>query len=299
MNESVATIEIEDSLNDISRPKWPLSDLLFQLVAIFSIGLALLVVLTLFLDIAIDGLGRLNWQFFTSFPSRFADKAGIYAALAGSCFVMLLTVVISLPLGVGAAIYLEEYAPKNQFTRLVELNIANLAGVPSIIYGLLGLQLFVRWFSLERSVISGALTLTILILPVIIISAREAIRTVPNSLREASLALGATKWQTIWTQVLPVSLPGIMTGCILAFSRAIGESAPLITLGALTYVAFLPDGIYSAFTVLPIQAYNWVSRPQEAFHANAAAAMLVLLCVLLSLNAIAILLRLRFQRRAK
>lgn len=299
MNEAIVGVEIDKSLGHIARAKWPLSDMIFQLIAVSAVGLGLLVVLTLFLDIAFDGVGRLNWQFFTSFPSRFADKAGIYAALAGSCFVMILTICFSLPLGVGAAIYLEEYAPKNWFTRLVELNIANLAGVPSIIYGLLGLQLFVRWLYLERSVISGALTLTILILPVIIISSREAIRAVPQNLREAALALGATKWQTIWSQVLPVSIPGIMTGCILAFSRAIGESAPLITMGALTYVAFLPDSVFSAFTVLPIQAYNWVSRPQEAFHANAAAAMLVLLCILLSLNAIAIVLRLRFQRRAK
>ena len=244
----------------------------------------------------IDGHERLSWSFFTSYPSRRAEQAGILAALGGSIGLMILTACFSLPLGVGAAVYLEEYARPSRFTRLIELNIANLAGVPSVIYGLLGLQLFARIAGFDRSLLTGALTLTLLILPVIIMSTREALRAIPRALREGALALGATQWETIWHQVLPLALPGIMTGCILAFSRAIGEAAPLITIGALTFIPFLPDSMFSAFTALPIQAFNWVSRPQEAFHANAAAAILVLLAFLLTLNALAIYLRIRFQR---
>jgi phosphate transport system permease protein len=198
---------------------------------------------------------------------------------------------------VGAAVYLEEYAGKTWWARVIEVNIANLAGVPSIVYGLLGLELFVRALKLDRSLLAGALTMALLVMPIIIISSREALRTVPNSIREASCALGATRWQTIWYQVLPMAFPGILTGSILAFSRAIGEAAPLITIGALTYVAFLPDGLLSPFTALPIQIFNWVSRPQAGFHVNAAAAIIVLLVVLLFLNATAVYLRHRFQRR--
>lgn len=273
------------------------SDAAFRGAALSVICGAVAIMGWLVLTMGVDGLSRISYDFLTSFPSRFAEKAGIYSALAGSFYLMLLVIVIALPVGVGAAVYLEEYAPKNRLTRILELNIANLAGVPSIIYGLLGLQLFVRVAKLERSLIAGALTMSLLILPIIIIASREALRTVPKSIREGALALGATKWQMVSHQVLPLALPGIMTGCILAFSRAIGETAPLITLGALTYVPFVPDGLFSAFTVLPIQAFNWISRPQEAFHANAAAAILVLLAILLFLNAAAILLRNRFQRR--
>jgi len=244
-----------------------------------------------------DGLPRLSWQFLTSFPSRFAEKAGIYSALVGSAYLMVLIGIFSIPLGIGAAIYLEEYAPNNRFTRFIELNIANLAGVPSVIYGILGLELFVRIANFERSLLSGALTMSLLILPVIIIASREAVKSIPGSIREAALALGATKSQIVFTQIIPIAFPGILTGCILAFSRAIGEAAPLITLGALTYIPFLPDGVFSPFTVLPIQAFNWVSRPQDSFHQNAAAAILVLLIVLLLLNSAAIWLRYKFQRR--
>lgn len=281
------------------KPRWPLSDLIFQIVAGAALMLALGVVSALLIDIFYDGLPRLDLNFLTSFPSRFAHKAGIKSALVGSLYLMILIVIFSLPLGVGAAIYLEEYSPKNKITDLIELNIANLAGVPSVIYGILGLQLFIRGLGFDRSLLSGALTLSLLVLPVIVIASREAIRSVPKSIREASLALGATKWQTIRSHVIPGALPGIMTGCILAFSRAIGETAPLITIGALTYIAFLPDSLFSPFTALPIQAYNWISRPQAAFHTNAAAAMVVLLILLLSMNAIAIMLRIRYQRRAK
>ena len=292
-------IEIEERPVAILKPKWPISDAIFQYTALFFTFIALIVVLTLLTDIFIDGLPRLNWQFLTSFPSRKADQAGVYSALVGSACLMILTMLFALPLGIGAAIYLEEYAPKNKLTALLELNLANLAGVPSIIYGILGLQLFVRVLNFDRSLLSGSLVLTLLILPVIIISAREAIRVVPINLREAALALGATKWQTIRSQVLPAAVPGIMTGCILAFSRAIGETAPLVSIGALTYIAFLPDSIFSGFTALPIQTFNWISRPQEAFHANAAAAMVVLLLVLLSMNALAIWLRIRYQKRSR
>ena len=270
---------------------------LFVLLGLLCISFSLLVLAALLVNVFIDGLPRLNSQFLTSFPSRFAERAGAYSAIMGSFYLMVLTAIISIPIGVGAAVYLEEYASDNWLTRLIELNIANLAGVPSIIYGILGLQIFVRVFALDRSLIAGALTMSLLILPVIIISSREALRTVPQSLRDGALALGATRWQAVRDQVLPLAAPGILTGCILGLSRAIGETAPLVTMGALTYVAFIPNSIFSPFTVLPIQTYNWLSRPQEAFHANAAAAIVVLLALLLTMNAIAIILRNRFEKR--
>ena len=269
----------------------------FLALSLMVVSFALLVLAALILDICIDGAPRLSYSFITSFPSRFADRAGIYSALAGSLGLMALVLVFSLPLGVGAALYLEEYAKKNRFTMLIELNIANLAGVPSIIYGILGLEVFVRMAGFGRSLLAGGLTLSLLVLPIVIISSREALRQIPNSIREGALALGATKWQMVRMQVLPLAMPGIMTGCILAFSRAVGETAPLVTLGALTYVAFLPDSLLSPFTALPIQAFNWISRPQEAFHANAAAAIIVLLLILLVMNGIAVLIRRKFQRR--
>jgi phosphate transport system permease protein len=249
-------------------------------------------------DVGRDGVARLSWQFITSYPSRRPQEAGILAALAGSVYVVGLTSIIAVPLGVGAAVHLEEYGGRGRLSRLIEVNIANLAGVPSIIYGLLGLGLFVRVMRMERSVLAGGCTLALLALPVIIISTREALRAVPKSLREASYALGATKWQTTWYQVLPAAFPGILTGLILALSRAIGETAPLITIGALTYVPFLPSDIWSPFTVLPIQIFNWVSRPQAAFAENAAAGIVVLLALLLAMNAVAIVLRDRFRSRS-
>ena len=272
-------------------------DVAFQGLALTALCLALAALATLIYSVLADGAGRLSWEFLTSYPSRRASAAGIYPALVGSIIVIVLTGGIALPIGVAAAVYLEEYGTQSRLARLIELNIANLAAVPSIIYGLLGLGLFVRMMAMGQSVLAGACTLALLVLPVVILSTREALRAVPGSLREGSYALGATKWQTIWYQVLPVSLPGILTGLILALSRAIGETAPLITIGALTYVPFLPDSIWSPFTVLPIQTFNWVSRPQAAFLENAAAAIIVLLALLLSLNASAIWLRDRFQRR--
>ena len=275
------------------------ADLLFQLISLLTLILALAALATLVFDIFSDGARRVSWTFLTTFPSRNAEEAGVYHALMGSIWVIGLTAALALPVGVAAAIYLEEYGTRSKVARFIELNISNLAAVPSIIYGLLGLGLFVRLMNMGQSVMAGAATLALLALPVVILSTREALRTVPNSIREGSYALGATKWQTIWNQVLPMALPGVLTGLILALSRAIGETAPLITIGALTYIPFAPDSVWSKFTVLPIQVFNWVSRPQTEFHTNAAAAILVLLALLLSMNAIAIVVRDRFQRQGR
>jgi phosphate transport system permease protein len=272
-------------------------DRTFRLLAQSTLWLALGVLAALLVAVVGAGWERLSWDFLTSYPSRRASSAGIYPALAGSVFVVVLTGALALPLGVGAALYLEEYGRGTRLERLIEINIANLAAVPSIIYGLLGLGLFVRALAMDRSLLAGACTLALLVLPIVILSTREALRAVPKSLREASYALGATKWQTVWHQVLPVAFPGILTGLILALSRAIGETAPLITIGALTYVPFVPDSIRSPFTALPIQIFNWVSRPQTEFLQNAAAGILVLLAVLLTMNAAAIWLRDRVQKQ--
>ncbi|MGE3273834.1 MAG: phosphate ABC transporter permease PstA [Vicinamibacterales bacterium] len=275
------------------------ADLAFQGVALLVLLVALAALAVLIWDVLSDGASRLSWSFLTSFPSRRAEQAGIYHALVGSIFVIVLTGALALPIGVAAAVYLEEYGTRSRMARFIELNIANLAAVPSIIYGLLGLGLFVRLMGMGRSVMAGAATLALLALPVVILSTREALRTVPKSIREGSYALGATKWQTIWHQVLPMAAPGILTGLILALSRAIGETAPLITIGALTYIPFAPDSIWSPFTVLPIQIFNWVSRPQAAFQVNAAAGIVVLLALLLTMNAIAVFLRDRYQRQVR
>lgn len=278
-----------------------------QIFAVFTWGatLAGLIVLAILLiDVFTDGVPRLSWQFLSSYPSRTPDQAGVLSPLVGSIWLLVLTALVAFPLGVGAGIFLEEYATDNWFTRFVEINIANLAAVPSIIYGLLGLQLFVRWLepiTKGRSVLTGALTLALLVLPIIIVATREALRTVPDSLREAGYALGATRWQVIREHIFPLALPGILTGNILALSRAIGETAPLITIGALTFIAFLPElslkGLQSPFTALPIQVYNWISRPQAAFHINAAAGIVVLMFVLLIMNTGAVILRNKFQKR--
>lgn len=284
---------------DVGVRRRHLLDRGFEVLALTVLLLALAALGVLIFDVLSDGLGRLSWQFLTSLGSRRPARAGIYHALAGSIAVVGLTGALALPIGVGAAIYLEEYGSRSRMARLIEINISNLAAVPSIIYGLLGLGLFVRALGMDRSVLAGASTLALLALPVVILSTREALRTVPASIREGSYALGATKWQTIWFQVLPMATPGILTGLILALSRAIGETAPLITIGALTYVPFAPDGLWSAFTVLPIQIFNWVSRPQVAFQENAAAGIIVLLALLLVMNALAIVLRDRYQRKVR
>jgi len=279
------------------RRREVLMEWLFLVSAWISLLLTISVLLAILGKLFADGLTRINWQFLTSFPSRRPEEAGIFSAWVGTLYIMFLTAAIALPLGIGAAIYLEEFASRNWFTRLVELNINNLAAIPAIIYGLLGLQVFVRWFRMGESVLAGACTLAIMSLPVIIVASREALRAVPVSIREAALALGATKWQAVRDHVLPLAIPGILTGTILALSRAIGEAAPLVTIGALTFVAFLPRSPLDPFTVLPIQAYNWVSRPQPEFHRNAAAALIVLLALLLLMNSIAIYLRNRYQQR--
>ena len=251
-------------------------------------------------QVSIDGLGWIDWQFLTSFPSRFPERAGIKSALVGTIWLISLVALISIPIGVSTALYLEEFANnKNRMAKFIEVNISNLAGVPSIVYGILGLAVFVRYFSLGRSLLSGALTMSLLILPVIIIASREAIKAVPMSIRYAALSLGATRWQTTWSHVLPASFPGILTGVILALSRAIGETAPLVMIGALTFVAFLPEGPMDQFTALPIQIYNWVSRPQQEFPDLAAGAIVVLLLVLLLMNATAIVIRNKTERRRK
>jgi phosphate transport system permease protein len=277
---------------------------LFELAGLVATCVGLVVLAVLVVDVFGDGLPRLGWQFLTSYPSRKPEDAGILAALVGSLWLLVLTALVAFPIGVGAAIYLEEYSTQSRLQRLIEINIANLAGVPSIIYGLLGLELFVRVMrpiTGGRSVLAGALTMALLVMPIVIIAAREALRAVANSQRTAAYALGATRWQVTSRVVVPAALPGILTGTILALSRAVGETAPLITMGALTYVAFLPDlslaGLQSPFTVLPIQIFNWVSRPQAGFHVNAAAGIVVLLVVLLLMNATAIILRNRYQRR--
>lgn len=264
---------------------------------IIALVLPLCLLVILFADALIDGAPRLNVDFLTGLPSRRAESAGILPPLVGSLFLMILTAAIAMPIGIGAAIYLEEYAKPSRFTTFVEMNIATLAGVPSIIYGLLGLEVFVRVMSMDRTLIAGACTLALLLLPMVIIASREALRTVPHSLREASFALGADQWRTVKKVVLPMSVPGIMTGVILSLARAIGETAPLITLGALTYITTVPTGLKSQFTALPIQIFNWISRPQEDFRVNAAAGIVVLLAMLFVLNLSAIIVRNRLQKR--
>lgn len=258
-------------------------------------SVALLIVLLFY--VSLEGFPWLDSQFITNFQSRFPHKAGIKAGIWGTCWLILLTGAFSVPLGIGSAIFLEEYALKGKWGKLIEVNVANLAGVPSIVYGLLGLAIFVRFFSLERSLISGALTLSLLIMPIIIVSSREAIRDVPKTIRLAAYALGAEKRQVVFGHVLPMALPGIMTGVILALSRAIGETAPLVVLGALTYVAFTPQSPMDEFTVLPLQIYNWASRPKEEFHALAAAGIIVLLSVMITMNFIAIVIRHRTSKK--
>jgi phosphate transport system permease protein len=271
---------------------------LFHALSFGAVLLPLLILSFLLFGVLQNGSGRLSWNFITGFPSRKPNLAGILPGLLGSFYLMLLTAAIALPLGVGAAIHLEEYAKRSRFSHFVELNIANLAGVPSIVYGLLGLDLFVRTLHMGRSLLAGACTLSLLALPMVVMISREALRTVPSHLREASYALGATRWATIRQIVLPMAYPGILTGAILSLSRAIGETAPLVVVGALTYITFVPDGIDAPFTALPIQIFNWVSRPQHGFVVNAAAGIVTLLSTMLILNGGAIYLRNRLQRKS-
>jgi phosphate transport system permease protein len=291
-------------------------DLFYSGVGLFCLSVALLVFVALFGSMAFNGFERLSWDFFTSFPSRRAESAGILSAWVGTALVMLVTAFAAVPVGIAAGVYLEEYAPKNLFTDIIEINVSNLAGVPSIIYGLLALGLFVYQFGFGQSILSAGLALALLILPVVIVATREAIRTIPQAIREAAYACGSTKWQMVSNHILPYSLPGIMTGVIIGMARAIGETAPIITIGALTFIAFLPpipfvtetgatsagglfDWLWAPFTVMPIQTFNWLSRPEEAFQNNAAAAGLVLIVMTVSMNALAIWIRARYRKRIK
>ena len=287
-------------------------DYLFAALGVVCLSIGVLTLAALLINMAIEGLPRINWEFFTSFPSRKAANAGILSAWVGSMLVMLVTALVAIPLGIASAIYLEEYARKNWLTGIIEINISNLAGVPSIVYGLLALGVFVYAFGFGQSILSAGLTLALLILPVIIVATREAIRSIPVGIREAAYGVGATKWQVTSEHIVPYSLPGILTGVIIGLARAIGETAPIITIGALTFIAFLPpspigtefpflsfEWLKSAFTVMPIQMFNWTSRPEEAFQQNAAAAGLVLVVMTLSMNAAAIWLRYRLRKNLK
>lgn len=287
-------------------------DKIFMVIGLILCMTGLAVITVLLIDLIIDGAPRLTWKFLTSYPSRFPEKAGILSAWVGSFLVMFVTALTAIPIGVAAGIYLEEYAKKNWITDMMEINIANLAGVPSVIYGLLALGIFVYLLNFGESILTGGLTLGLLILPIVIMATREAIRAIPQAIREASYACGATKWQTVRWHVLPYSMGGILTGIIIGLSRAIGETAPLVTIGALTFIAFLPSPpitsefpfisfkwLFDAFTVMPVQIFNWVSRPQKGFHLNAAAASILLLVMTLIMNGIAIYVRYRFRRKIR
>ncbi len=287
-------------------------EVIFIGIGLFATSIGLIALAALVLDLAMNGLARIDVDFLTNFPSRRASQAGILSAWVGSLLVIIVTGLIGIPLGIAAGIYLEEYAPRNWLTNIIEINVSNLAGVPSIVYGLLALGLFVYGFGTGRSIFTAGLTLALLILPIIIVSTRESIRAVPWSLREAAYGIGATKWQVARDHVLPAAIPGVLTGVIIGISRAIGETAPLITIGALSFIAFLPpapitssfpfvsfDWLFEGFTVLPIQAFNWVSRPGHDFQANAAAAGLVLMTITLLLNGVAIYFRYRLRQKLK
>ncbi len=277
--------------------KRKLIDKFFRYIFLSFIGIALLVLAVLLYDVFSAGIKMLDWDFFTRFDSRFPEKAGIKAGLFGTLYVIALMIPFTLIVGISTALYLEEYSPKNKLTNFIRLNIANLAGIPSIIYGMLGLGILVRTLALGRSVLGGSLTLSLLVLPVVIVSAQEAIKSVPASLRNASYAMGANHWQTVSKVVIPTSLPSIMTGFILAISRAIGETAPLIMMGALTFVMFTPEHIMDSFTVMPIQIFNWTSLPKKEFELVAAAGSSVLLIVLFILNGLATFIRYHYSSK--
>jgi phosphate transport system permease protein len=285
-------------------------DKVFILLGLLVMLGCLAILAILFIDLVMQGSARFNWDFLSSFPSRKAERAGILSAAVGTSLIMVVTALVALPVGVAAAIYLEEYAPKNWFTGIIEINVTNLAGVPSIVYGLLALGLFVYQFNLGQSILTAGLTLALLILPIVIVATREALRAVPKAIREAAYGLGATRWEVTKDHVLPYSTGGILTGLILGLSRAIGETAPIITIGALSFIAFLPpspvtgefpflslEWLKSGFTAMPIQIFNWVSRPDQAFQVNAAAASAILLMMTLAMNGVAIWIRYRFRKK--
>lgn len=275
------------------RKKW---DVWFVRLCAVATWMAVGVLGVLMFHVVQEGFKWLDWDFLNSFPSRHPEEAGLKSALWGSIWLISMTAMISIPLGVGTAIWMEEYAPRNRFVRIIEINIANLAGTPSILYGVLGLAIFVRFFGFESSLWAGSMTMSLLVMPVIIIAAQGAIRAVPQPIREGAYALGARRWQVVFWQVLPSAIPGIMTGIILALSRAMGETAPMIMIGALSYVAFIPESADDPFTALPVQIFNWAARPQEEFHGLAAAGIIVLLALLLSMNAGAVFIREKLQR---
>lgn len=279
------------------RKRWQSS--IFSALCFLATLSCILILLVLLISVVWQGARYLDWGFLTGLPSRFAERAGIWVPLVSSVWLIGLTTLISVPLGIGAALYLEEYAADSHFKRLIQLNIANLAGVPSIVYGILGLGAFVWGMQLGRSVMAGALTLTLVVLPIIILASQEALRAVPNSIRQASFALGASRWQTTWRQVLPAAMPGIMTGVILAISRALGEAAPLVAIGAVNYVPHIPLGVNDAFSALPLVIFDWAGRAQSEFHDLAAAAITVLLVVLVSLNLVAAYVRYRFGKHIR
>ena len=307
MSEAARVQEIRAMI--AAHKRW---DIAFGVVGVLALMVGVLTFAALFVEMIINGAPRLSWDFFTHFPSRKPDQAGILSAWVGSILVMLVTAATAVPLGVGAGVYLEEYAPRNWMTDLIEINVTNLAGVPSIVYGLLALGLFVYGFGLGQSILTAGLTLGLLILPVVIVATREAIRSIPIGIREGAYALGATQWQVCKDHIIPYSSAGILTGIIIGMARAIGETAPIITIGALTFIAFLPpspvtseppflnfEWLTSPFTVMPIQMFNWTSRPEAAFHQNAAAAGLVLVVMTLSMNALAIYIRYRLRKNIK
>ena len=274
-----------------------IKDRIFNFIGIFATLIGIIILGFFIGSILYDGLTRIDWDFLNSLPSRKAEKAGILTAWSGSLWIVIFTFLVVVPLGIAAGIYLEEYGDKSKLSSLLEVNISNLAGVPSVIYGLLGLEIFVRLMNLGSSILAGSFTLALLVLPIIIVATREALKAVPPSIRAASYGLGATKWQTVWYQVLPAAGGGILTGVILAISRAVGETAPLIVIGALAYVPFTPSSPMDEFTVLPIQIFNWISRPQHEFTINAAAAIIILLIITFIMNGIAVYFRNKWQKK--
>ena len=282
-------------MNNATKNK--IIDRIFNYLGVFCTLIGLVVLAIFLINIVLEGIARIDFDFLTSLPSRKAEKAGILTAWSGSLWIVIFTFIIAVPIGISAGVYLEEHNRKNKLSTILEINISNLAGVPSIIYGLLGLEIFVRLSKMGSSVLAGSFTLALLVLPIIIVATREALKAVPSSIRAASYGLGATKWQTTWYQVLPAASGGILTGVILAISRAVGETAPLIVVGALAYVPFTPKGPMDEFTVLPIQIFNWISRPQHEFAINAAAAIIILLFITFTMNGIAVYFRNKWQKK--
>jgi len=291
--------KLNDKIFEGKRSSAEIADTAFKFFGLACTLFGMFILVVLMFDIIARGFHRISWEFITNLPSRRAASAGIYTAWVGTLWIMVVTALIAFPIGISAGLYLEEYNKKGRFANFLEINIANLAGVPSIIYGLLGLEIFARFLHFGQSVLTGACTLALLILPIIIVSTREALKSVPYSIREASYALGATKWKTMWNQVLPASIAGIFTGVILALSRAIGETAPLVVIGALAFVPFVPGGVFDSFTVLPIQIFNWISRPQKEFSENAAAAIIILLLITFVMNGIGVYIRYTWQKKIK